>query len=112
MPGPASAVPVGTIQYGFILQFAVAAGSAFSAPTATQRTYTVPGLLVGDIVYAIKPTFQSGLAVAGAVVTATDTVGITFVCTNGTPTMTAENFYLIVFRDVFDSQAQVPTGIA
>lgn len=111
MPGPASAVPLGNIASCFILQMAVAAGSAFSAPTAVQRTYSCPGVQVGDIVHVIKPTFQSGLAVAGAVVTAADTIGITFVCTNGTPTMTAENFFVLVLRDVYDSQAQVPTGI-
>lgn len=112
MPGPASAVPQGNVANCFILQFAVAAGAAFSAPTAVQRIYSVPGLVVGDIVYAIKPTFQSGLGIAGAQVTTNDNIGITFVCTNGTPTLTAESFFLIVFRDVYDSQAQVPTGIA
>lgn len=111
MPGPASATPLGNVANCFILQVPVAAGAAFSAPTAVQRTYACLGLLPGDIVHAIKPTAQAGLAVAGAICTAADTLGITFVCTNGTPTLTAENFFVLVMRDVYDSQAQVPTGI-
>jgi hypothetical protein len=112
MPGPASAVPNGNAKNIFCLQFPVVAGSAFSAPTAVQRTYTVPGVIPGDMVYAIKPTFQSGLAVGGAQVTAANTVGITFVCTNGTPTLTAENFLLLVIRSDYDNPTtQLPTAI-
>lgn len=47
--------------------------------TAPERTFTLPGAKVGDIVIAQKPSAQAGLAVAGARITAADTLGITFV---------------------------------
>lgn len=112
MPGPASAVPVGNVANLFVLSVPIPAGSPFSAPTATTRTYTVPGLQPGDIITAIKPTAQAGLAVVHAQCTALNTLELTFVCTNGTPTLTAENFLLSVVRDVYDSAAQIPSAIA
>lgn len=112
MPGPASAVPYGNVANIFILSVPIAAGAAFSAPTAVARTYTVQGLLPGDVITAIKPTAQAGLAVVHAQCTTANTLELTFVCTNGTPTLTAENFLLSVIRDVYDSAAQVPSAIA
>ena len=111
MPGPSSQVPSGNVANMFVLSVAIPSGSAFSAPTATTRTYTVLGLLPGDIITAIKPTAQAGLAVVHAQCTAANTLELTFVCTNGTPTLTAENFLLSVIRDVYDSNSQIPSAI-
>jgi hypothetical protein len=111
MPGPAN-VPFGNAANIFLLQFAVAAGSALSAPTATERSYTVLGVRLGDVVLAIKPTFQSGVAIAHARVSAADTVNLTIVCTNGTPTLTAENYFLLVIRPAYDNPvSSLPLGI-
>lgn len=111
MPG-GSTVPIGNAANAFCLQFAVAAGAALSAPTATERSYTVPGLRVGDICFVVKPTFQSGIGIGNVRVSATDTLSVTFVCTNGTPTLTAENYFLMVLRSSYDNPtAQLPTAI-
>lgn len=112
MPGPAN-VPFGNAANIFLLQFPVASGAALSAPTAVERSYTVQGVRVGDIVLAIKPTFQSGIAIAHARVSASDTVNLTIVCTNGTPTLTAENYSLLVIRSIYDNPtAALPLAIA
>lgn len=114
MPGPSSAVPNGNVKNTFVLRVPIPAGAAFAAgPNTTERTYTVPGLLVGDFVSVIKPTFQSGIAIGNTRVSAANTLAINFVITNGTPTLTAEDYLLLVARSVYDNPAtQLPTAIA
>lgn len=111
MPG-GSTNPIGNASNVFCLQFAVASGSALSAPTATERSYTVPGLRIGDMCSVVKPTFQSGVAIGNVRVSAADTLSVTFVCTNGTPTLTAESYFLTVVRPGYDNPTvQLPTAI-
>lgn len=50
--------------------------------TATQSV-TVPGVLPGDFVYAIKPTDTPGFAVGGARVTVANTVQLSFLNPTG-----------------------------
>jgi hypothetical protein len=53
--------------------------SSVSANTTAQQTFTVPGVIVGDVVLAVeKPSHQAGLGIVGWRVTAANTVGITF----------------------------------
>jgi hypothetical protein len=47
--------------------------------TTAEQTFAVPGLEVGDVVFVNKPTLTAGLGIAGARVSATDTLAITFV---------------------------------
>lgn len=47
--------------------------------TTAQQTFTLAGLKVTDFVVATKPTLTAGLGVAGARVSAVDTLAITFV---------------------------------
>jgi hypothetical protein len=99
MPGP-SDIALGNIQLVMVLQVAVASGTALAASTSEERTYTVQGLLPGDVVMAInKPTFQAGVAIANSRVSAANTLAITFGnFTAGTPTLTAETYLVVIAR--------------
>ena len=59
--------------------------SSISAATTEQQTVTVPGVKVGDVVVIIKGSLDSGVAIAGTQVTATDTVKITWVNATAAP---------------------------
>jgi hypothetical protein len=64
--------------------------------TSGEQTLTVPGVKSTDEMVGVsKPSFQSGLAVAGARVSADNTVSITFFAA-GTVTPTANEVYTIV----------------
>lgn len=94
MPGP-SDIPTGNIQTIILLQ-ATLSPAQVNTVTAPTQTFTVPGLQVGDFVQVQKPTAQAGLGIAGALVTAANTLGITFVNpTAGNITPTAGEVYLI-----------------
>lgn len=108
MPG-ASDVPMGNVQYIFLLQSALTP-AAVNTITAPEQTFTVNGLLVGDIVLVNKPTAQAGLAVASARVTAANTLGITYVNpTVGNITPTAETYLIVVIRQ--ENPGSLPTAI-
>lgn len=47
--------------------------------TTAEQTFTVPGLKTGDFVYVNKPSTNAGLGVAGARVSAANTLAVTFV---------------------------------
>lgn len=47
--------------------------------TTAEQTFTVPGLLTTDLVWVNKPSLTAGLGVAGARVSAANTLAITFV---------------------------------
>ena len=71
--------------------------SAVTANTTSEQSLTYNGLQVGDFVYVSKPTFQAGIGVAGARVSAANTLAITWVnATAGTPTPTATDRYTLV----------------
>jgi hypothetical protein len=97
MPGQ-SDIAVGNAQLLMLLQAALTP-SIVNTITAPEQTFTVRGLLVGDIVFVNKPSAQAGLGIAGARVTAADTLGITFVNpTAGNITPTAETYIILVIR--------------
>lgn len=112
MPGQAN-VALGNLANLFYLRVPVPAGAAFAAgPNTTERTYTVSGLRLGDSVFVNKPTNQSGVAIGNVRVSAADTLAISFVITNGTPTLTAEDYLLMVCRPGYDNPSvQSPTAI-
>lgn len=47
--------------------------------TTAEQTFTLSGAKIGDIIFVNKPSCTAGLGIAGARVTAVDTIGITFV---------------------------------
>ncbi len=97
MPG-ASDIPIGNIAYIVLLQAALTPAAVLTV-TAPEQTFTVQGLLITDLVYVMKPSAQAGLGIAGARVTAADTLGITYVNpTAGNITPTAETYIILVVR--------------
>lgn len=110
MPGP-SDIPRGNIALTMLLQVAVPSGAVLAANTSVERTYTVPGLQVTDNVTVSKPTFQAGVSIANARVSAADTLAITFGNYGATtPTLTAENYQVEVNRPS-NPQIALPTAI-
>jgi hypothetical protein len=74
-------------------------GSAVSANSTSEQTFTVPGLAVGDFVEAIKPSHQTGLGVVNTRVSAANTLAITFMNnTAGSITPTNETYLIVVIR--------------
>ncbi len=57
--------------------------ASVGANTTAEQTATVPGLRVGDVVYASKPTAEAGIGVVNARVSAADTLALTFVNATG-----------------------------
>jgi hypothetical protein len=65
--------------------------------TTAEQTFTVNGLLPGDMVLVNKPTTQAGLGIVGSRVSAANTLAITF--SNNTAasiTPTAAQVYLVL----------------
>lgn len=113
MPGPSSAVPNGNVKNTFVLRVPVNTAALGAGPSTTERTFTVPGLLVGDIVSIVKPTFQNTIAIGNVRVSAANTLAINFIATAGSPVPTVEDYLLLVARSVYDNPAtQLPTAIA
>lgn len=112
MPGP-SGFSQGSVAFSFVLQVTVPAGAALTASTSVERTYTVPGLIVGDVVTVNKPSHTAGVVIGNARVSAQDTLALTFGnLTAGTPSLPASEVYLLqVDRHSYPSVAQIPTGI-
>lgn len=70
---------------------------AVAANTSAEQTVAAPGLLVGDFVSVVKPSFQAGLGVVNARVSAANTLAITFSnLTIGALTPTASEIYLVL----------------
>lgn len=113
MPGP-SQTSLGSIQYSFILQLTIPAGAAITASTTVERTYTLPGIQLGDIITVNAPALTAGIGIVNARASATDQIAITFSnSTAGTPSLPANGVYLIqVDRGMYPTVAQIPTGIA
>ena len=71
--------------------------AAVSANTTAEQTFTVNGLLPGDMAVVTKPTAQAGLGVVGSRVSAANTLAITFSNnTGGSITPTANEVYLVL----------------
>lgn len=68
-----------------------------SANTTAEQTFTVNGLLVGDMAVVTKPTAQAGLGVVNSRVSAANTLAITFSNNTGASiTPTASEVYLVL----------------
>src|SRR3982751_4413554 len=112
MPGPAN-ISFGNVANSFVVQVPVVAGAAIGANATVERTYTVIGIRVGDVITANKPTaFTSGLGLANARASATDTIALSYInSTAGGLSIQAENWLIQVDRPAYDSTAQIPLAI-
>ena len=71
--------------------------AAVSANTTAEQTFTVNGLLPGDMAVVTKPTAQAGLGVVGSRVSAANTLAITFSNNTASPIVpTASEVYLVL----------------
>ena len=52
--------------------------TSVAANTTAEQTFTVTGVVTGQVVAVTKPTVNAGLAIVGSRVSAADTVGITY----------------------------------
>lgn len=94
MPGPAD-IPRGNIALAMILQATISPAQVANA-TTVEQTFTVSGLLPGDVVSVTKPTTQAGLGIVNSRVSAANTLAITFANATGSPiTPTAAEAYII-----------------
>ena len=93
---------IASFEHMSIVQVALTPAAA-GAATASEQTFTVTGLSVGDtlqvadvILNVTKPTNQAGLMIGNARVSAVNTIAITFVNpTAGSITPTAGETYTI-----------------
>lgn len=70
-----------------------------AANTTAEQTFTVNGLVTSDIVTVNKPTHQAGLGIAGARVSAKDTIAITYINpTAGAIIPTSETYTIVSVR--------------
>lgn len=73
--------------------------TSVAANTTAEQTFTVAGLSTNDLVFVNKPSLNAGLGIVGTRVTATDTLGITYInATGGGLTPTAETYKIISIR--------------
>jgi hypothetical protein len=74
--------------------------ASVGAATSVEQTFTVTGLLAGDIVLAVnKPTATTGLGIVNARVSAADTLAITFMnATAGAVDAASESYEVVVGR--------------
>ena len=73
--------------------------AAVNATSGSEQTFSVPGLLVGDIVVVNPPAFQAGLIIAHARVTAADTLAIAWYnATAGSLTPTSGAYLICAVR--------------
>lgn len=94
MPGP-SDLPRGNIAVAMILSSTLSPASVANA-TSAEQTFTVNGLLIGDVVSVTKPTTQGGLGIVNSRVSAANTLALTFMNTTAaTITPTAAEAYTI-----------------
>lgn len=97
MPGSAS-LSRGNIANTFLLEVALTP-SQVAQNTSAEQTFTVQGLNLLDFVNVTKPTFQAGLAIGNARVSAANTLAITYANNTGSPiTPTAETYLVMVDR--------------
>lgn len=93
-----SGVFLGNVRAMSILSLAFVPTSV-AANTTAEETFTVPGILPGDVVGVIKPTLQAGLGIVNQRVTAANTIAITYSNNTASPIVpTSETYQVVVTR--------------
>jgi hypothetical protein len=106
MPGQAD-YATGNLQVDSVIKI-TNSFAIVNANTSAQQTVTVLGLAVGDLVYVSKTTFQAGLIVASADVSAKDTLRVTFgnLTAGGITPTVGDTYTVSVIR--LSNPAQIP----
>lgn len=88
----------GNVKGLFVLSLTVDPASVATITTAEQ-TFTLNGVLVGDLVYWTKPTNTTGLGIVNCRVSAANTIAVTFVNpTAGGVDAASETWNFLVIR--------------
>jgi len=69
--------------------------ASVAANTSAEQDFTVPGLVVGDIVTVVKPSLSAGLVIGNVRVKAANTLSITFGNLTASPINPAAETYLL-----------------
>lgn len=110
MPGN-SDISLGNMQLDMLLGVTLSPASV-AANTSAEQTFTVNGLVAGDVLVVQKPTAQAGLGIVGWRVSAQSTLAITFGNFTASPIVpTAAEVYLVNVnrRENFDQP--LPTAV-
>lgn len=87
--------------FGVSVQDLVINPASVATITTAEQTFTLAGLKTTDFVVVSKPTLTAGLGIAGARVSAADTLAITFVNpTAGSVDAGSETYRVLILRPV------------
>lgn len=94
-----TSIPRGNILKMFAVQVTLDP-AAVSAATSAEQTFTVAGLLPGDIVIAVnKPSATAGVGIVNARVSAANTLAMTFMnATAGSLNPASESYVVVIGR--------------
>lgn len=108
MSNAPSTVPSGNVKNEWVIAVTLSPAAVANA-TSAEQTFTVTGLLLGDMVTVNKPTAQAGIGIVGSRVSAADTLAITFMnATAATVTPTASQVYLVSVKRVDNLTSNAP----
>jgi len=111
MPGQAN-YSLGNVSNSFMVRVPISTTALATGPSIVERTFTVPGLKLGDVVTLCPPSFVAGVLVGQPRVSAADTLAVSFVATAGTPTPPVGDYLLQIDRPGYDNPlTQLPTAI-
>lgn len=115
MPGPASYPATGNLINSFYALVPINTGALTAGPTTTTRTFSVPGLRIGDVLTLNPPASvgpTTGVVIGSVRVSATDTMEVVFGnLLAGTPVPPVGDYLLQVDRAGYDNPlTQAPRG--
>lgn len=108
MPGP-SDISIGNVALNMLLS-SVLSPASVAANTTAEQTFTINGLIPGDMVAVRKPTTQAGLGIVNSRTSAANTLAIAFINATASPIVptASETYEILVMRP---SNLPRPTAI-
>lgn len=101
-------IPRGNAGMMFVVQIAFDVTSV-AINTTAERTFTVPGVKTGDLVFVNKPSLNAGLGICNVRVSAADTIAITYNNnTAGAIDPASETYNILVIRPDGTPPARLP----
>jgi hypothetical protein len=108
MPG-STTLPRGNILLAGIYGLTISPASV-AANTTAEQTFTLTGLITGDVVSITKPTLQAGLGIVNSRVSAANTIAISFANNTASPIVpTASELYTVEINR--PENTNLPTSI-
>lgn len=115
MPGPSSYVATGNLINSFFALVPINTAALTAGPTTTTRTFSVPGLRLGDVLTLNPPAnvaATTGVVIGSVRCSAADTMEVVFGnLLAGTPVPPVGDYLLQVDRPGYDNPfTQAPRG--